>query len=138
MDADRSSLGPLEDVSLGFRNHAIEELVALDPEYVEKMAVLYDKGTFGRDGALPRVTKEIAMVGICCATRQPRGIRLHAERALTLGATPREVLEIMEVAAIPAGMPGLWMGVDVLRELLAARGIDIEGSPTVAGDGADH
>jgi alkylhydroperoxidase/carboxymuconolactone decarboxylase family protein YurZ len=66
------------------------------------------------------------MVGITVALRLQRGIRLHSERALTLGASPREVLEAMEVAAIPGGMPGLWQGVETLRDILAAKGQELK------------
>jgi len=61
------------------------------------------------------------MVGITCALRVQRGIRIHSERALTLGATPQEVMEAMEVAAIPGGMPGLWLGVETLQTILESR-----------------
>jgi 4-carboxymuconolactone decarboxylase len=83
-------------------------------------------GTFGREGALPRKTKELIMVAITCALSRPRGVRLHSERALALGATPREVLEAVEVAAIPGGMPGLWLGVETLHEVLKEKGIDFK------------
>lgn len=109
-------------VGLGSKNSAYDVIAELDPEYFEKLKGLYVDGTFGREGALPRKTKELIMVGICCALLRPRGIRLHSERALTLGASPREVLEAMEVAAIPGGMPGLWAGVDTLQEILKERG----------------
>jgi alkylhydroperoxidase/carboxymuconolactone decarboxylase family protein YurZ len=55
-----------------------------------------------------------------------RGIRIHSDRALKLGASPREVLEAMEVAAIPGGMPGLWVGVETLQEILKAQGREFE------------
>ena len=64
------------------------------------------------------------MVGITCALNRPRGVRIHTERALYAGATPREVLETMEVSAIPGGMPGLWLGVDTLQQILKSRGQD--------------
>jgi 4-carboxymuconolactone decarboxylase len=108
--------------SLGAENSAYEVIARLDPEYFEKLKGLYVDGTFGREGALPRKTKELIMVGITCALNRPRGVRLHSERALTLGASPREVLEAMEVAAIPGGMPGLWLGVETLQEILRSRG----------------
>ena len=111
-----------EKTSLGARNTAYEVIAKLDPEYFEKLKGLYVDATFGRDGALPRKTKELIMVGIACAIRAQRGIRIHSERALTLGASPREVLEAMEVAAIPGGMPGLWFGVETLQEILEAEG----------------
>jgi len=115
-----------EKASLGAENKAYDIIAKLDPEYFEKLKGLYVDGTFGRDGALPRRTKELIMVGICCALSRPRGVKLHSERALTLGATPKEVLEAIEVAAIPGGMPGLWLGVETLQEILKAKGLEFK------------
>lgn len=107
-----------KDVSMGAVNHAYELIAQLDPEYAKHLKGLFVDATFARQGALPRKTKELIMVGITCALNRPRGVRLHAERALTLGATPREVLEAVEVAAIPGGMPGLWLGTETLHNIL--------------------
>lgn len=90
-----------EKTSLGAQNHAYNMIAELDPDYFEKLKGLYVDGTFGREGALPRKTKELIMVGITCALSRARGVKLHCERALALGASPREVLEAVEVAAIP-------------------------------------
>ena len=109
-------------VGLGIENSAYDIIANLDPEYFEKLKDLYVDGTFGREGALARKTKELIMIGICCALVRPRGIRVHSERALTLGATPKEVLEAMEIAAIPGGMPGLWAGVETLQDILKTKG----------------
>src|ERR687891_397560 len=108
--------------SLGAENSAYEIIAKLDPDYFEKLKGIYVDGTFGREGALPRKTKELIMVGITCALNRPRGVKLHSERALTVGASPRELLEAMEIAAIPGGMPGLWLGVETLDEILKSRG----------------
>ena len=113
-------------VGLCSANSAYDIIAKLDPEYFDKLKGLYVDGTFDRDGALPRKIKELIMIGICCALLRPRGIRLHSERALTLGATPKEVMEAMEVAAIPGGMPGLWAGVETLQEILQAKGIQFK------------
>ncbi len=115
-----------EKTALGAENKAYDIIAKLDPEYFEKLKGLYVDGTFGREGALPRKTKELIMVGITCALNRPRGVKLHSERALTLGATPREVLEAVEVAAIPGGMPGLWLGVETLQEILKTKGIEFK------------
>ena len=112
----------LKKTSLGVENPAYDVIAELDPEYFEKLKGLYADGTFGRDRALPRKTKELIMVGITCALGLQRGVRIHSERALNLGGSPREVLEAMEVAVIPGGMPGLWLGVETLRDLLKLRG----------------
>ena len=109
-------------IGLGTENSAYDIIANLDPEYFEKLKGLYVDGTFGREGALARKTKELIMIGICCALVRPRGIRVHSERALTLGATPKELLEAMEVAAIPGGMPGLWAGVETLQDILKTKG----------------
>src|SRR5258708_12117530 len=105
-----------EKASLGAENKAYNIIAKLDPEYFEKLKGLYVDGTFGREGALPRQTKELIMVGICCALNRPRGVRLHTERALTLAASPREVPEAIEVAAIPVAIPGLWLRVETLQQ----------------------
>lgn len=115
-----------EKTSLGAENKAYDIIAKLDPEYFEKLKGIYVDGTFGRDGALPRKTKELIMVGITCALNRPRGVKLHIERALALGATPREALEAVEVAAIPGGMPGLWLGVETLQEILNTKGIEFK------------
>ena len=122
----QDSKDAFEKTSLGARNKAYELIAKMDPGYFDKLKGLYVDGTFGREGALPRKTKELIMVGICCALNRPRGIKLHSERALTLGAAPREVLEAVEVAAIPGGLPGLWLGVETLNEILKARGIEFK------------
>jgi 4-carboxymuconolactone decarboxylase len=113
-------------VGLGAENKAYDIIAKLDPEYFEKLKGLYVDGTFGREGALPRKTKELIMVGITCALNRPRGVRLHSERALTLGASPKEVLEAIEVAAIPGGMPGLWLGVETLQDVLKSHGLEFK------------
>ena len=122
----QASKDAFEKTALGAQNKAYDIIAKLDPEYFEKLKGIYVDGTFGRDGALPRRTKELIMVGLCCALNRPRGVKLHSERALTLGASPREVLEAVEVAAIPGGMPGLWLGVETLDEILRAKGIEFK------------
>src|SRR5688500_10063743 len=111
-----------EKTALGAQNTAYDLIAELDPEYFEKLKGIYVDATFGREGALPRKTKELIMVGITCALRAQRGVRIHSERALKLGATPREVLEAVQVAAIPGGMPGLWLGVETLQDILKTTG----------------
>jgi alkylhydroperoxidase/carboxymuconolactone decarboxylase family protein YurZ len=112
--------------ALGAQNRAYDLIADMDPEYFDKLKGIYVDATFGREGALTRKTKELIMVAITCALSRPRGVRLHAERALALGVTPREVLEAVEVAAIPGGMPGLWLGVETLHDILKDKGIEFK------------
>ena len=122
----KDSKDAFEKTALGAQNKAYDIIAKLDPEYFEKLKGIYVDATFGREGALPRKTKELIMVGITCALNRPRGVKLHCERALTLGASPREVLEAVEVAAIPGGMPGLWLGAETLDEILKTKGIEFK------------
>ncbi len=115
-----------ESVSLGAMNKAYEIIADRDPEYARHLAGLFVDGTFGREGALDRKTKELIMVGITCALNRPRGVRIHSERALELGATPRQVLEAVEVAAIPGGMPGLWLGAETLEAIVREKGLEFK------------
>jgi alkylhydroperoxidase/carboxymuconolactone decarboxylase family protein YurZ len=108
--------------ALGAKNEAYELIAEFDPEYFAHLTGFYVDATFGRKGALARKTKELIMIGITCALNRPRGVRLHIQRALSLGARPREILEAVEVAAIPGGLPGLWLGVESLRDVLKAKG----------------
>lgn len=117
-----NSLEAFKKVAMGVDNDAYEIVAKWDPEYFEHLKGIYVDATWGREGALSRKTKELIMVGITCAGLHPLGTRLHIERALVAGASPREVLESMEVAAIPGGMPGLWLGVETLQKILKARG----------------
>src|SRR5256712_1089049 len=124
---DEENKDAFKKTSLGAENSAYDIIAKLDPEYFEKLKGIYVDGTFGREGALLRKTKELIMVGITCALNRPRGVRLHSERALTSGASPREVLEAIEVAAIPSGMPGLWLGGETLQEIFKSPGQEFKG-----------
>src|SRR3972149_8747207 len=95
------ALEAFKKASLGADNDAYEIIAELDPEYFAKLKGLYVDATFGREGALARKTKELIMVGITCALLRPRGVRVHTDRALSLGAAAREVLEAVEEAAVP-------------------------------------
>jgi 4-carboxymuconolactone decarboxylase len=128
---NRNGKDAFKEASLGAKNTAYDVIADLDPDYFEQLTRLYVDGTFGRDGALSRKTKEMIMVGITCALRLERGVRIHSERALTSGASPREVLEAMEVAAIPGGMPGLWLGVETLRDILDTKGLAMDAPGTM-------
>ena len=58
---------------------------------------------FGRsvfaDGALPSRTKELIAIAVAHVTQCPYCIRGHTERALKKGATEKEVMEAVWVAA---------------------------------------
>ena len=75
--------------SLGAKNAAYDIIAKLDPEYFEKLKGLYVDGTFGRDGALPRKTKELIMIGITCALNRPRGRASSLRKSTGFGSEPQ-------------------------------------------------
>ena len=97
---EQHSKRAFERVSLGAENRAYAVVDRLDPEYFRSLKNLYVDATFDRKGALPRKTKELIMVGITCALRVERGIQVHSQRAIALGATP----QILKTGSTPAAM----------------------------------
>ncbi|MBI3090526.1 MAG: carboxymuconolactone decarboxylase family protein [Candidatus Tectomicrobia bacterium] len=105
-------------------NHRGYELVSkFDPEYFKALKGFYADATFAReDAALSRKIKELIMVAVTTAKGSARGTRVHIKRALLCGATPKEVLEAIETATIPSGLPTLWAGIEALADELEAMG----------------
>ncbi len=113
----------LAKAAMGVAHGGYDLLKRLDPKYFAAFTNLYAEATFDReDAALPRATKELIMVALCTATGRHLGTRIHTRRALLAGARPREVLEALQTAAIPCGMPVLWSGLEVLAETLQEMG----------------
>ncbi len=93
-----------------------QRMEALDPALSEKATRLRDH-VFA-EGKLPRRTKELIYLGMCCAMRFPDGIRIHARRALEYGATPEEVYEAVALSVVGAGIPAYREAIILLRDLL--------------------
>jgi len=74
-----------------------EQRRALAPE-IEEAFRAFSKKAFA-DGALPSKTKELIAVAVAHVTQCPYCIRGHTELALKKGATEREIMEAIWVAA---------------------------------------
>lgn len=63
-------------------------------------------------------TKELILIAILIAVRStPDHIRTHIKLAKDLGATKKEVLEVLEMCLPPAGIPAFMQGFAVWREV---------------------
>jgi AhpD family alkylhydroperoxidase len=93
-----------------------QQMEAAKPELTAKATGLRDH-VFS-DGALPRKTKELIYLGMCCATRFHDGIRIHAQRALAHGATTDEVYEAIALSIVCAGIPAFREAVNTVRQLI--------------------
>lgn len=66
-------------------------------------------------------TKELMLIGILVAVRSlPDHIKTHMELAKRLGASKKEVLEVIEMCLPPAGLPAFMQGFNLWREVFEA------------------
>lgn len=108
-------------VSDAARGH--EAVARMDPEYFRVIKQHFLDVTLERENSVVgRSWKELVIMSVCSSQRSWQGARIHMKRALNLGAEPRQVLEVLQAAAIPGGFPVLWNGARILDELLEELG----------------
>jgi alkylhydroperoxidase/carboxymuconolactone decarboxylase family protein YurZ len=126
-DAQREALRAAFVEERGYWPESLDVLLEHDPGYLEQ--VIRFTGHPWRHGVLePKVKELILLVVDSAAThRNAAGAREHARRALELGATPQEVLEVLELTTT-IGIHSCSYGVPILLEELAAAGqpVDVE------------
>ena len=67
-------------------------------------------------------TKELILIGVLVAVRSlPEHIRTHMQVAKQLGATRKEVLEVVEMCLPPAGIPAFMEGFALWREVFEVK-----------------
>jgi len=103
---------------------AFEFLDGIDPEFLEaynRVAVLnfnYAEGAKGR--VLDARVKELIAVALLACIKGET-TRKHMQRALECGATPREIVEALEMSMHICGAPALEFGLRLLQELQDSR-----------------
>jgi alkylhydroperoxidase/carboxymuconolactone decarboxylase family protein YurZ len=101
-----------------------DDMLELDPElfaaYTEFSSVPW------RSGTLPAKVKEFVYIAFDTAATHlyVKGLKLHIENALGYGATPQEILEIMEIASV-LGIHATTTGAPILAEEAARLGKSI-------------
>ncbi|MEI7443349.1 MAG: carboxymuconolactone decarboxylase family protein [Burkholderiales bacterium] len=99
-------------------NPAWDGLYALDPVYTERFLAM---GTHAmRESGLDAKTRELIAIAVdaSCTHLYAPGVRRHVRRALEVGATPREVLAVLEMVSV-LGIHSVAMGVPMLEEAMA-------------------
>jgi len=102
----------------------VHELMAdLDPELLHRYGDLSAYLIFDDEvKALDPKTRALVLVGITTTVRGDReGIEVNVRRALAAGASEREVLEAILLAALPAGIPAVEYAARVWQDLKAGR-----------------
>jgi alkylhydroperoxidase/carboxymuconolactone decarboxylase family protein YurZ len=111
----------------GYWSAQLDDLLRHDPRYFER--VLQFTNHPWRHGVLEPKVKELILLTVDAAAthRNGPGAREHVERALALGATMQEVLEVLELTST-VGIHACNCGVPILLEELeaAGQGLDVE------------
>jgi len=115
---------PISDAARanGQWNKAWDEIAALDPEWIEKFL---DMGTLPvRKGVLDLKTYELIAIAVdaSCTHMYAPGTRRHIAKALDAGATPEEVMAVLECVAV-LGIHSVALGAPMLVEEMKARGL---------------
>jgi|HubBroStandDraft_4_1064222.scaffolds.fasta_scaffold116598_2 alkylhydroperoxidase/carboxymuconolactone decarboxylase family protein YurZ len=102
--------------SRGYWSARMERLMRSDPRYFAAYTAL--SGVPLQRQSLPPKYAELIFVGINLVVPHlyGDGARLHIRKALEEGATPEEVLEVMQIASL-VGVHSMHLGLDILEEL---------------------
>lgn len=114
-------------ISAGLRlqptHHAqtVQRFDRIDPHFLKLWLDFIYAGMYTR-GILDDKTRLLCMVGICTVLDEMTQGENHIRAALTLGATPREVLEVALQSTIYTGMPRSLRAVAILERVLEEQG----------------
>lgn len=110
-------------------NDAIDTYDRVDPHY---LGLWFDfiYGELYPRGIIDDRTRLLMMVGICLALDEPVQLANHIRGAMLLGATPREVLEVIVQSTAYVGMPATVQTVRVLDRIAREEGRGDELNPS--------
>jgi len=98
------------------------ELIAKDdPEFAMKYDDLFEL-LMTKNRALKVETKELVVMGILASKGQYDALKTHLQRALTIGVSREEIIEVLELAMLYGGTESLIHGGLSLIEILGSRG----------------
>lgn len=100
----------------GYHFSSFEWLAVRDPGFERSRLGLVEATYTRADGDIPAIYRELIVCGVLAFRTYP-SLKRHMERALREGATVAQVVQALELAAVPGGMPVLHFGLDLLVEL---------------------
>jgi 4-carboxymuconolactone decarboxylase len=106
-----------------FGADAVEQRMASFGKFGEPLQHIINAYAYGdvwSRSALPPMTKSLAMIGMMAAAGRGNELRVHLKGALTNGATPEQIQEILLLVAMYCGIPAAndahRAAVEVMRE----------------------
>ena len=115
---------PISDAARasGQWNQAWDQVAAFDDEWMEKFL---DMGTHSvRKGIIDPKTYELIAIAVdaSCTHMYAPGTRRHIARALEVGATPDEIMAVLQLVAV-LGIHSVALGAPMLAEEMNKRGL---------------
>jgi alkylhydroperoxidase/carboxymuconolactone decarboxylase family protein YurZ len=111
----------------------VDEFDQLDPEWTEVwLTWIYDH-MYNRS-VLDDRTRVLIVIGECCVLDEQIQLPNHIRSALRMGATPREILEVILQSHIYAGMPRMIKAMRTYRALMKDLGLVELKEPAFRGD----
>jgi len=101
--------------ALGEWNSAWDQLYDMDPVYTERFMSMLSHAMYSGD--LDPKTREFIAIAIdaSCTHMYSPGVKRHVRKALELGASPREILAVLEMVSV-LGIHSVALGVPILAE----------------------
>jgi len=99
----------------------LEMLNRFDPHFLKLWWDFIYSGMYRR-GVLDDKTRTLVMIGNCVAVDEMVNTENHINSALGLGATPREILEVLLQSTAYVGQPRAMKGIDILERILERHG----------------
>lgn len=108
-------------------NTAWDEAAGLDGEWMEKFI---DMATLPvRKGLIDPKTYEFLAIAVdaSCTHLYSPGVKRHIAKALDLGATPEEIMAVLQAVAV-LGIHSVALGAPILVDEMRQRGMNVSGS----------
>jgi len=98
----------------------MQQILEWDTDFFE--AYMNFSGHPWRKGVLPPKVKELIYIAVDASVTHlyEPGLKLHMRKAMEQGATPEEILEVLELISV-LGIHSCTVGVPALAEVVAAR-----------------
>jgi 4-carboxymuconolactone decarboxylase len=114
----------------------VSEFDELDSEWTEGW-IKWIYGDLYRRDILEDKTRVLIVIGECCVLGELSQLPNHIRSALRVGASAREVLEVILQSAIYAGMPKMIQAMRTYRALMRDLGMLELADPAFRGDARD-
>lgn len=125
---DRYAVGmaALETISAGAGKNVVQSLQDIAPD-LARFVVEFSYGDILSRSVLDNRTKELVIISMLTAmgTAQPQ-LKVHISAALNVGATPSEIVEVIQQMAIYAGFPAALNGIFAAKEIFGQRDLSIK------------